>query len=69
MAEILEFPGRAETRSKADRAFAPIIAQEDINAQEADEKRAALLQKIGHALIWGLIWTAVLAIIGFTGVV
>ena len=69
MGDVLQFAPR-ERRSNADSVFPPIIAQEDIDTQEADEKRRALVGKMGtyirHGLIWAVIWVLVLAAIGLS---
>ena len=63
----------AKRASKARDVFPPIIAQETIDAQEADKKRRALVGKMGtyirQALFWGVVWTITLASIGLTGAV
>jgi len=70
MGDVLQFAPR-ERRSNADSVFPPIIAQEDIDTQEADEKRRALVGKMGtyfrHTIVWGLIWLTIFFFIGLLG--
>lgn len=63
----LVFTPPAETRSKADRAFGPIMAQEDIDAQVLREKIRAFAAELWLGSRWVLLSIAFLALIRVLG--
>ena len=54
--------------SKADEAFSPILAQQRIDAVVAAEQRRETCRKyttyFRHAVVWGVIWTITLGLLG-----
>lgn len=61
---LIYFPP-AERPSKAHSVFRPIMAQEDIDAQEADEQRRALYRSIVSSTL--SVFKAVAIVIGCLG--
>lgn len=61
MGDVLHLQQRA---SKAGRAFAPIIAQKDIDRQALRKKRRRLAKGLGKFLLASVAWTLILAGIG-----